>query len=164
LFYCVAHPRYADDIRANGLRADDRGAIRVVTHRQFAAGLARDRVLCWPAFALFGISTVGVKGGVGPDDVAAYLGAIHRAIRQPHIGPGHLKYLGIVEADPRQPVEQDFLRDEQMFGMTRREVRKKHAIMVALGRKEADSGECHLLLSELLEGLRRRHTGTHPKS
>jgi hypothetical protein len=163
LFYFVAHPRNADDIRANGVRADDRGAIRVVTHRQFAAGLARDRVFCWPVFALFGIYTDGVTGAVGPDDVAEYLGASHRAIRQPHIGPGHLKYLGVVEADPRQPVEQDYLRDERMFGMTRKEVQQKHAIMVALGRKEADSGECHLLLTELLEGLRRRHVGTHPE-
>lgn len=96
--YCIGSFDAIDDIRQNGIKAEDDGYILFLTTEDIADNYVRDQCFCGGKYALIDVSTWGIHNIIKPYNIGEFAACHQRLVRQKVIDPKFIKRIRVVDS------------------------------------------------------------------
>jgi len=123
-YYHVTDVNNVDQIKRDGLKANEEGLIFVFTDMIASGSIAREQYGIVDRYAVFKIYSIGITGRVIKDRVAEFSAPYQRVIIQERIQKRYIDFLGVFRVDPYEPAEWDLLLLKRFKGLTQKDARK----------------------------------------
>lgn len=123
-YYHVTDVKNIDQIKSDGLKANEEGLIFVFTDMIVSRLIAREQYGLLDRYAVFKIFSKGITGRVIKDRVAEFSAPYQRVIIQEKISKRYIDFLGTYKIDPYDPTEWELLLRKRLKGLTSKEARK----------------------------------------
>ena len=123
-YYHVTDVNNVDQIKRDGLKANEEGLIFVFTDMIVSGSIAKNQFGLVDRYAVFKIYSNGITGRVIKDRVAEFSAPYQRVIIQEKIQKSYIDFLGVFRVDPYEPAEWDLLLLKRFQGLTKKDARK----------------------------------------
>lgn len=123
-YYHVTDVNNVDQIKRDGLKANEEGLIFVFTDMIASGLVAKEQYGLADRYAVFKIFSNGITGRVIKDRVAEFSAPYQRVIIQAKIQKSFIDFLGVFRIDPYEPAEWDLLLSKRFKGLTQKDARK----------------------------------------
>jgi hypothetical protein len=123
-YYHVTDVNNVDQIKRDGLKANEEGLIFVFTDMIASGLIAKEQFGLVDRYAVFKICSNGITGRVIKDRVAEFSAPYQRVIIQEEIEKRYIDFLGTFKVDPYEPNEWDILLLKRLKGLTTKDARK----------------------------------------
>ena len=123
-YYHVTDVNNVDQIKRDGLKANEEGLIFVFTDMIVSSLIAKEQYGLVDRYAVFKIYSDGITGRVIKDRVAEFSAPYQRVIIQAKILNRYIDFLGVFRVDPYESTEWDLLLLKRLKGLTTKDVRK----------------------------------------
>jgi hypothetical protein len=122
-YYHVTDVNNVDQIKRDGLEANEEGLIFVFTDMVVSGLIAKEQCGFLDRYAVFKIYSNGITGRVIKDRVAEFSAPYQRVIIQEKIKKRYIDFLGVFRVEPYEP-EWDLLLLKRFKGLTKKDYRK----------------------------------------
>jgi hypothetical protein len=123
-YYHVTDVNNIEQIKKDGLKANEEGLIFVFTDMVVSGLIAKEQYGLVDRYAVFKIFSRGITGRVIKDRVAEFSAPYQRVIIQEKIDKRYIDFLGTFKVDPYEPNEWDILLLKRLKGLTTKDARK----------------------------------------
>lgn len=123
-YYHVTDVNNVDQIKRDGLKANEEGLIFVFTDMIVSDLIAKEQYRLMDRYAVFKIYSEGITGRVIKDRVAEFSAPYQRVIIQEKISKRYIEFLGTFKINPYEPTEWDLLLLKRLKGLTTKDARK----------------------------------------
>ena len=123
-YYHVTDVNNVDQIKRDGLKANEEGLIFVFTDMIVSSLIAKEQYGLVDRYAVFKIYSNGITGRVIKDRVAEFSAPYQRVIIQEKILKRYIDFLGVFRVDPSESTEWDLLLLKRLKGLTTKDARK----------------------------------------
>lgn len=123
-YYHVTDVNNVDQIKRDGLKANEEGLIFVFTDMIVSGLIAKEQYRLMDRYAVFKIYSEGITGRVIKDRVAEFSAPYQRVIIQEKISKRYIEFLGTFKINPYEPTEWDLLLLKRLKGLTTKDARK----------------------------------------
>ncbi|MBW2406434.1 MAG: hypothetical protein JRF17_03625 [Deltaproteobacteria bacterium] len=123
-YYHVTDVNNIDQVKQDGLKANEEGLIFVFTDMIVSGLIAREQYGLMDQYAAFKIYSDGITGNVIKDRVAEFFAPYQRVIIQEQISNRHIDFLGVYKIDPYDLTEWELLLRKRFKGLTLKTARK----------------------------------------
>jgi hypothetical protein len=123
-YYHVTDVNNIEQIKKDGLKANEEGLIFVFTDMVVSGLIAKEQYGLVDRYAVFKIFSRGITGRVIKDRVAEFSAPYQRVIIQEKIEKRYIDFLGTFKVDPYEPNEWDILLLKRLKGLTTKDARK----------------------------------------
>jgi hypothetical protein len=123
-YYHVTDVNNVDQIKRDGLKANEEGLIFVFTDMIVSGSIAKNQFGLVDRYAVFKIYSNGITGRVIKDRVAEFSAPHQRVIIQERIQKKYIDFLGVFRVDSYEPAEWDLLLLKRFIGLTKKDARK----------------------------------------
>ncbi len=123
-YYHVTDLKNVDQIKKDGLKANEEGLIFVFTDMVVSGLIAKEQYGLLDRYAVFKILSKGITGRVIKDRVADFSAPYQRVIIQEKISKMYMEFLGIFKVVPYEPTEWDLLLLKRLKSSTSKDARK----------------------------------------
>lgn len=123
-YYHVTDVNNVDQIKRDGLKANEEGLIFVFTDMVVSGLIAKEHYGLVDRYAVFKVLSTGITGRVIKDRVAEFSAPYQRVIIQEKIEKRYIDFLGTFRIDPYEPNEWDLLLLKRLKGLTTKDARK----------------------------------------
>ena len=123
-YYHVTDVNNIDQIKRDGLKANEEGLIFVFTYMIVSGSIAQNQFGLVDRYAVFKIYSNGITGRVIKDRVEEFSAPYQRVIIQERIQKNYIDFLGVFRVDPYEPAERDPLLLKRFQGLTKKDARK----------------------------------------
>ena len=123
-YYHVTDVNNVDQIKRDGLKANEEGLIFVFTDMIVSGSIAKNQFGLVDRYAVFKIYSNGITGRVIKDRVAEFSAPYQRVIIQEKIQKSYIDFLGVFRVDSYEPTEWDLLLLKRFKGLTQKDARK----------------------------------------
>jgi hypothetical protein len=123
-YYHVTDVNSVDQIKRDGLKANEEGLIFVFTDMIVSGSIAKNQFGLVDRYAVFKIYSNGITGRVIKDRVAEFSALYQRVIIQEKIQKSYIDFLGVFRVDSYEPTEWDLLLLKRFKGLTQKDARK----------------------------------------
>ena len=123
-YYHVTDVNNVDQIKRDGLKANEEGLIFVFTDMIVSGLIAKEQYGLVDRYAVFKIYSNGITGRVIKDRVAEFSAPYQRVIIQAKILNRYIDFLGVFRVDPYESTEWDLLLLKRLKGLTTKDARK----------------------------------------
>jgi len=117
-YYHVTDVNNVDQIKRDGLKANEEGLIFVFTDMIVSGSIAKEQYGLVDRYAVFKIYSNGITGRVIKDRVAEFSAPYQRVIIQEKILKRYIDFLGTFRVDSYESTEWDFLLLKRFKGLT----------------------------------------------
>jgi hypothetical protein len=123
-YYHVTDVNNVDQIKRDGLKANEEGLIFVFTDMIVSGSIAKNQFGLVDRYAVFKIYSNGITGRVIKDRVAEFSAPYQRVIIQEKIQKSYIDFLGVFRVDSYEPTEWDLLLLKRFKGLTQKDAGK----------------------------------------
>jgi hypothetical protein len=123
-YYHVTDVNNVDQIKRDGLKANEEGLIFVFTDMIVSGSIAKNQFGLVDRYAVFKIYSNGITGRVIKDRVAEFSAPYQRVIIQEKIQKNYIDFLGVFRVDSYEPTEWDLLLLKRFKGLTQKDAGK----------------------------------------
>ena len=123
-YYHVTDVNNVDQIKRDGLKANEEGLIFVFTDMVVSSSIAKEQYGLVDRYAVFKIYSNGITGRIIKDRVAEFSAPYQRVIIQEKILKRYIDFLGVFRVEPHESTEWDLLLLKRLKGLTTKDVRK----------------------------------------
>jgi hypothetical protein len=123
-YYHVTDVNNVDQIKRDGLKANEEGLIFVFTDMIASGLIAKEQYGLVDRYAVFKICSNGITGRVIKDRVAEFSAPYQRVVIQAKIQKSYIDFLGVFRVDSYEPAEWDLLLLKRFKGLTQKDARK----------------------------------------
>jgi hypothetical protein len=123
-YYHVTDVNNVDQIKRDGLKANEEGLIFVFTDMMASGLIAKEQYGLVDRYAVFKICSNGITGRVIKDRVAEFSAPYQRVVIQAKIQKSYIDFLGVFRVDSYEPAEWDLLLLKRFKGLTKKDARK----------------------------------------
>ena len=123
-YYHVTDVNNVDQIKRDGLKANEEGLIFVFTDMVVSSSIAKEQYGLVDRYAVFKIYSNGITGRIIKDRVAEFSAPYQRVIIQEKILKRYIDFLGTFRVDSYESTEWDFLLLKRFKGLTPKDTGK----------------------------------------
>lgn len=123
-YYHVTDVNNVEQIKSEGLKANDEGLIFVFTDMIVSGLMAQEQHGIKDRYAVFKIYSEGITGRVIKDRVAEFSAPYQRVIIQKGISKRYIEFLGTFKIDPFESTEWDLFLLKRLKGLNTKDARK----------------------------------------